>query len=227
MTTLRVLTYNVRGLRDDTDALARVVVESGAHLVCVQEAPKVFRWRARCAELARRCGMVVVAGGGDAAGNLLIASIAVRVHAARSLLLPLTPGQQLRGAALAHCSLAGSEFIAVSTHLSLNPAERLRHVPLLLDELAEDGPPVVLAADFNEQPGGPVWEAFTPRLDDVAALAEATDTPTFSCAWPRRRIDGFFVDRRVGVAGYRVLDSSDVRRASDHFPVYTELKLPN
>lgn len=227
MTTLRVLSYNVRGLRDDVDALVRVVTGSGAHVVCVQEAPRFFRWRSRCAELARRCGLVVVAGGGDAAGNLLMASVAVRVHAARSLLLPLTPGLQLRGAALAHCSLAGACFTAVSTHLGLNPAERLRHVPLLLGELAEDGPPVVLAADVNEQPGGPVWEALAPRLDDVAAAAGAGDVPTFSCASPRRRIDGLFVDRRVVVAGYQVLDSPDARTASDHFPVYAELKLPS
>jgi endonuclease/exonuclease/phosphatase family metal-dependent hydrolase len=226
VTTLRVLSYNVRGLRDDGAALARVVAGSGAHVVFVQEAPKVVRWRSRCAALARGCGMVVVTGGGTAAGNLLMASVGVRVHAARSLFLPLTPGQQLRGAAVAHCSIGGSEFTAVGTHLSLNPAERVRQVPLLLAEVPEDGPPLILAADFNEQPGGPVWEALAPRLDDAAAVAGDTGTPTFSCASPRRRIDGFFVDRRVVVSGYQVLDSADVRRASDHFPVYAELKLP-
>jgi endonuclease/exonuclease/phosphatase family metal-dependent hydrolase len=225
-TTLRVLSYNVRGLRDDVAALTRVITGSGADLVCVQEAPKVFRWRARCAALARRCGMVVVAGGGGAAGNLLMSTLAIRVHAARSVLLPLTPGQQLRGAAVAHCSLRGAEFTAVSTHLSLDPPERARQVPLLLAEVPEELPPLVLAADFNEQPGGPVWEAFAPRLDDVAAIAGDPGTPTFSCASPRRRIDGFFVERAVKVAGYRVLDSPDVRRASDHFPVYAELALP-
>jgi endonuclease/exonuclease/phosphatase family metal-dependent hydrolase len=226
MTTLRVLSYNVRGLRDDVTALTGVIAGSGAHVVFVQEAPKVFRWRSRCAALARRSGLVVVTGGGEASGNLLLASLAVRVHAARSLFLPLTPGQQLRGAAVAHCSLGGAEFTAVSTHLSLNPAERLRQVPRLLAEVPEDGPPLVLAADFNEQPGGPVWEAFAPRLDDVAEVAGDTGTPTFSCASPRRRIDGFFVDRSVKVSAYEVLDSPDVRRASDHFPIYAELQIP-
>jgi endonuclease/exonuclease/phosphatase family metal-dependent hydrolase len=226
MTTLRVLSYNVRGLRDDVDALVGVVTGSGAQLVFVQEAPKIFRWRARAAELARRCGLTVVTGGGEACGNLLLASLAVRVHAARSVFLPLTPGQQLRGAAIAHCSLAGAEFTAISTHLSLNPAERVRQVPLLLAEAPPAGPPLIIAADFNEEPGGPVWEGFLSRLDDVAEVAGAGDAPTFPGWDPHRRIDGFFVDRAVKVSGYRVLDSAAVRSASDHLPVYAELDLP-
>jgi endonuclease/exonuclease/phosphatase family metal-dependent hydrolase len=235
---LRVLSYNVHGLRDDLDALARVVAGSGAHVVFVQEAPKLLRWRARCAELARRCGLVVLAGGGDAAGNLLLGSVAVQVHAACGLLLPLTPGEQLRGAAVAFCSYAGRSFTAVGTHLGLDAAERERQVTALLDRLPPDGPPLVVAGDFNEPPGGAVWGAFTRRLDDAAVIvgasvgggpvsgATAVDAPTYSCASPRRRIDGFFVDPRIRVTGYQVLDSADARRASDHFPVYAELTLP-
>jgi endonuclease/exonuclease/phosphatase family metal-dependent hydrolase len=223
VTTLRVLTYNVRGLRDDVSALTRVIAGSGADLVFIQETPRFFRWRARCAELARKSGMVVVTGGANAAGNMLMSSLAVRVHEARSILLPLTRGQQLRGAAIALCSLGGAEFSAVSAHLSLDPAERLRQVPQLLEEVPEEVAPLVLAADFNEKPDGPVWAALAPRLDDVAAIAGDTGTPTFSVASPRRRIDAFFVDRAIKVTSYQVLDSPDVRRASDHFPVYAEL----
>jgi len=223
MTTLRVLSYNVRGLRDDVDALTRVVTGAGAHLVVVQEAPKVFRWRSRCAELARRCGLVVVAGGGDAAGNLLLTSIAIRVHATKSVRLPLTPGHQFRGAALAHLSLGGAGFTAVGTHLSRVPSERAWQVPRLLDEVPAGDAPLILAGDLNTEPGGAVWGALGARLEDAAG---DDATPTFSCANPRRRIDGIFVDRTVKVAAYQVLDSPDVRRASDHFPVYAELELP-
>jgi endonuclease/exonuclease/phosphatase family metal-dependent hydrolase len=223
MTTLRVLSYNVRGLRDDVAALARVVTGSGAHLVFVQEAPKVFRWRARCAELARRCGLVVVAGGGDAAGNLLLASVAVRIDATRTVRFPLTPGHQYRGAAMARCSLGGAEFTAVGTHLSRYPAERSWQVPQLLDAVPAGSTPLVLAADFNEEPGGSVWAALAPRLDDVAGDDTA---PTYPAAAPRRRIDAIFVERTVKAGGYRVIDSPDARRASDHLPVYAELALP-
>src|SRR4051795_12442339 len=57
----RVLSYNVRGLRDDQAALAEVVRGTDPDVVCVQEAPKYFRWRAKGAALARRWG--VRAGG--------------------------------------------------------------------------------------------------------------------------------------------------------------------
>jgi len=225
LTTLRVLSWKVHGLRDDVDALAATVASSGAHLFIVQEAPRLFRWRSRCAELARRCGMVVAAGGGaDACGNLLLSTVAVRVHSAGSSRLVFLPGEQPRGAAVARCSLAGSEFTAVGTHLSLHPAERLRQVPALLAQFPADAPPLVLAGDLNEQSDGPTWEAFAGRLDDAAGLA-GDGTPTFSTGNPRRRIDAIWADPRINVERYTVLDTPSVRRASDHFPLLADLKL--
>src|SRR4051812_45934395 len=101
MTAVRVLSYNVRGFRDDFTALQRVIRDSGAHLLFLQEVPKVFRGRARLADLARRTDRVVVPGGATAAGNALVSTIAIPVHSTRDVLLPLTPGEQLRGAATA------------------------------------------------------------------------------------------------------------------------------
>ncbi|HEY2985649.1 MAG TPA: hypothetical protein VGJ38_15950, partial [Jatrophihabitantaceae bacterium] len=63
MPTLRLLCYNVRSLRDDEDAVARVIRGCEAHVVCVQEAPRFARWRSKNAALARRSGLVVVGGG--------------------------------------------------------------------------------------------------------------------------------------------------------------------
>lgn len=39
---IRVLSYNVRSMKDDTEALARVVLACAPDLVCVQEAPGSF-----------------------------------------------------------------------------------------------------------------------------------------------------------------------------------------
>jgi endonuclease/exonuclease/phosphatase family metal-dependent hydrolase len=230
MTTLTVLTYNVRGLRDDLGALVRVVRGSGAQLVYVQEAPKVVRWRARAAELARRCGMVVVTGGRTAAGNLLLSDIAVTVHRTRDVLLPLgyPPRRELpqrRGATLAELSLAGHRFTALGTHLSLYPQERARQAGHLLGLVPPDAPPPVLAGDLNEEPGGAVSTALGERLVDAAVAGGDPGTPTFSTRSPRRRIDYVWADPRLPVTGYEVLDSADVRAASDHFPVRVRLTL--
>ncbi|HEV7757273.1 MAG TPA: endonuclease/exonuclease/phosphatase family protein [Mycobacteriales bacterium] len=230
MTELTVLTYNVRGLRDDLGALVRVIRGSGAQLVCVQEAPKLFRWRSRAADLARRCGLVVVAGGAPAAGNLLLSDLAVTVHRTRDVRFPLVCPPKLelpqrRGAAVAELSLAGHRFTAVGTHLSLYPAERARQARRLLDLVPPDAPPAVLAGDFNEASGGAVSAVLAERLVDTAVAGGDPRTPTFSTASPRRRIDYVWADPGLAVSGYEVLDSADVRAASDHFPVRVRLDL--
>jgi endonuclease/exonuclease/phosphatase family metal-dependent hydrolase len=224
MTELAVLTYNVRGLRDDYAALQRVIRGSGARLVFVQEAPKIFRARARAADLARRCGMVVVAGPVDgASGNLLMCDVALTVHGVREVALPRTRGHQQRGAALAELSLAGHRFTALGTHLSLDGDERARQARILLDLLPPG--PAVLAGDLNETPGGAVTEILSSRLVDAAVAGADPVTPTFPARRPRRRIDYVFADPAVPVTGYAVLDGPDVRVATDHLPVRATLDL--
>jgi endonuclease/exonuclease/phosphatase family metal-dependent hydrolase len=82
---------------------------------------------------------------------------------------------------------------------------------------------VVVGADLNDQPGSPTWQAVAGGLVDPGA---AGAVPTFSAADPRRRIDAIFVDRRIEVVGYQVLDTPAARRASDHLPVVADLRLP-
>ena len=69
---LRVLSYNVHGLRDDRSALVGLIRDLAPDVVIVQEAPRRFRWRHKCAALADDVGMVVAAGGLPALGNLLL-----------------------------------------------------------------------------------------------------------------------------------------------------------
>jgi endonuclease/exonuclease/phosphatase family metal-dependent hydrolase len=222
---LTLLTYNVRGLRDDVGALVRVVRESGAHLVAMQETPKIFRWRTRTAELARRCGMVVVTGGAGAAGNLLLADLSLRVHATRKVFFPQTPGLHLRGAAVAEVSLDGRRVTVIGTHLSLRAEERARQARMLLDLAGADGLPAVLAGDLNEEPGGVVSDILAGRWVDAAVAAGDPGTPTFPARGPRRRIDYVWSDPRLAVRRHSVLDSADARVASDHLPVRVTLDL--
>ncbi|MGW5694584.1 endonuclease/exonuclease/phosphatase family protein, partial [Streptomyces asiaticus] len=53
---VRVLSYNIRSMRDDREALARVIRACAPDVVCVQEAPRFFRWRKAAAWLARETG---------------------------------------------------------------------------------------------------------------------------------------------------------------------------
>ena len=105
---LRVVSYNVHSQRDDTAALAAVVRAAAPDVVIVQEAPRRFRWRQKCATLAESFGLVVAAGGLPALGNLLLTSLRVRVRDTRCQRYPLTPGRHLRGAAYADCQVGAA-----------------------------------------------------------------------------------------------------------------------
>jgi len=220
---VRVMSYNVRGLRDDYAALTRVVREARPHVVFVQESPLLFRWRARAADLARRSGLVYVCGGGYSGGNVILSSVAARVHESRDFLLPLQKGKHQRGAAIARLSVRGREFHAVGTHLSLWDEEREEQAGMLVAEIPDDLP-VLLGGDLNEPPGGPVSKIFGTRWRDVSA--GQSDPPTYATSWPRQRLDYLWVDPLVTVRDVQVIDSADSRRASDHFPLSAELELP-
>ncbi|MDI5944131.1 endonuclease, partial [Micromonospora sp. DH15] len=72
---LRVVSYNVHSQRDDQAALAAVVRAVAPDVVIVQEAPRRFRWRQKCASLAESFGLVVAVGGLPSLGNLLLTSL--------------------------------------------------------------------------------------------------------------------------------------------------------
>ncbi|MFG3686383.1 endonuclease/exonuclease/phosphatase family protein [Micromonospora sp. NPDC047740] len=223
---LRVVSYNVHSQRDDTAALAEVVREAAPDVVIVQEGPRRFRWRQKCASLADSFGLVVAAGGLPSLGNLLLTSLRVRVVATRCQRYPLTPGRHLRGAAYAECLVAGSRFLLAGSHLSIDPAERPAQAAAFKRELAATTLPVVAGADLNEEPDGPAWRTVAQGLTDTALAADRADRHTFPCANPQRRIDALFVDPQITVVDYDVVDTPRTRRASDHFPVLVDLLLP-
>lgn len=222
--TLRVLSYNVRSMRDDSEALAAVIRDCRPDVVCVQEAPRFLRWRSKCAALARTSGLVVVTGGRPAGSMLLLARLGVEVLATRDLLLPRTPGLHQRGLAVADVGVAGARWTVASMHLGLRSDERLRHVEEISAALAPYDAPLVLAGDVNERPGEPAWQALTDQLRDAFAVAGEGDGLTFPADAPYERIDGIFAAPSVTVVSCEVLDTPMVLRASDHRPVLAVLR---
>jgi endonuclease/exonuclease/phosphatase family metal-dependent hydrolase len=221
MVPLRVLTYNVHGLKDDRAALVGLVRELEPDAVIVQEAPRRFRWRHKCAALADDFGMVVAAGGLPALGNLLLVSLRLRVHETWCLRYPLTPGRHLRGAAFADCSVRGARFILSGSHLATDPVERPAQAARWKQELSRLDGPVIAAGDLNEGPGGGAWRTV------ADGLITAESPATFPATLPRLRLDAIFVTPDVTVEKYDVVDTDRARRASDHLPVVADLLLPS
>ncbi|MFJ6724078.1 MULTISPECIES: endonuclease/exonuclease/phosphatase family protein [unclassified Streptomyces] len=231
---LRVLSYNVRSLQDDTDALARVITACAPDLVLVQEAPRFFRWRKKLARLAAASGQVILTGGATAAGPAVLCSLRATVERTEDVLLPLVPGQHRRGFATAVVRFGGARLGVLSCHLSLRADERHDQAGMLLDRLAGLGTEHAIAGgDLNERPGGRAFTRLTTGLQDCRATAPWGDGDlTFPASGADRRIDALLATKGVEVLGCGVpldlpgVTSEDLRTATDHLPLLAAIRVP-
>ena len=230
---IRVLSYNIRSMRDDTQALARVITACAPDLVLVQEAPRFFRWRKKLARLAAASGQVIVTGGATATGPAILGSLRATVERTEDVLLPLTPGLHRRGFATAVLRFGGARLGVLSCHLSLDDDERYEQAGLLLDRLAGLGTPHAIAGgDLNESPDGRTFRRLTDGLQDCRATAPWGAEHTWTRDAPHRRIDAIFATKGIEVLGCGVpldlpgLSEADLRAATDHLPFLAALRIP-
>lgn len=230
---VRVLSYNIRSMRDDRAALARVIRACAPDLVCVQEAPRFFRWRKHAARLARACELVYVTGGATASGPMILSSLRVHVERAEDVLLPRTPGLHQRGFATAVVRIGKARLGVLSCHLSMNAAERYTQGGLLLDRLASlDVPHAVAAGDLNDRPGGRTFRRLAAALQDGWAVKPWGGEHTTRPGDPPQRIDAVFATSSAEVLGCGVprglagIREADLRSATDHLPVLAALRVP-
>ncbi|MET7638830.1 endonuclease/exonuclease/phosphatase family protein [Streptomyces sp. NPDC005438] len=237
---VRLLSYNIRSMRDDRHALARVVRACAPDVLCVQEAPRFFRWRKHAAWLARSTDLVYVTGGATACGPMILTSLRATVEETEDLLLPRTPGLHQRGFATARLRFGPSARLSVlSCHLSLASAERRAQTGLLLDRVRDwGGRYTVVAGDLNERPHGRSYRRLARSLQDGWTVSpwggEHTSTPSD----PHQRIDAVLATEAVQVlacgvprpesepGGLPGLTDTDLRAATDHLPVLAVLRVP-
>jgi endonuclease/exonuclease/phosphatase family metal-dependent hydrolase len=214
---VRVVSWNVRSLRDDARGVATLLAQLAPDVVVLQEAPRLLGWRSACARLARRSGLVRVTGGRPAAGNLLLTAAPVDVLTAYDVLLARRPGLHRRGAVCAVLRRGRVRLAVVGTHLDLDLRARLDSARQVR-AAAPAGLPLVLGADVNEEPGGPAWAALGAGLAD----AGRGTGPTYPLRRPAHRLDAVFVDPTLPVADVHVPRPGPV---TDHLPVVVDLAL--
>ena len=230
---IRVLSYNIRSMRDDTAALARIIRACEPDLVLIQEAPRFFRWRKKLARLAAASGQVILSGGATAAGPALLCSLRATVERTEDVLLPLTPGQHRRGFATAVVRFGGARLGVLSCHLSLRQDERYEQGGMLLDRLAGLGTRYAVAGgDLNDRPDGRTFKRLVAALQDGWATHPWGAENTFAHTHPHQRIDAIFATPGVEVLGCGVpvglpgVTETDLRAATDHLPVLAALRVP-
>lgn len=216
------MTWNIRSLRDDRDAVIEVIAAFAPDLLLLQEAPRFLRARSRLAALARESGMLV--GVGDGAEVAVLTSFRLDVGQARTVALSRSRGLHRRSVALIRVSFPEQSVVAAAVHLGLDPIERTRHAAEIraLLRKASSGSPVI-GADVNELSSGKAWRELGADLFDVGS---PRDEPTFPADDPRRRIDTVFVPPHWSVTPVRATDvgcDAELARASDHRPVVVDV----
>jgi endonuclease/exonuclease/phosphatase family metal-dependent hydrolase len=220
---LRVVTYNVHGLRAGVDTVAGVLSPIGPDVVCLQECGSRRRLRRLCAALGleavsshRPFGRVrnaVLYGMPLRAVDRLVRELSRQGRSSR------------RGFVSVTLEAHGANVVAVSVHLGLTAAERRRHADEVFEALSGTGRPMVLGADLNEEPGGPSVRGFAGRFVDAYAVAGQPPGSTFPAAAATNRIDVLLVRGDCEIRRAWVPDEASTLIASDHLPVVADLEL--
>jgi endonuclease/exonuclease/phosphatase family metal-dependent hydrolase len=158
---------------------------------------------------------------------MVMTSLAAKVLSTRFTLLPKSPGLHQRAVAMAEVELRGSRWAIAAVHLGVDADERSRHLDPLYAFVGASESPLVVGGDFNNEPGGPIWQSLADRLQDAYAVAPDGPADTYPARRPRRRIDGIFADPDVDVVACRAvhdIPGVELVAASDHLPVLALLR---
>jgi endonuclease/exonuclease/phosphatase family metal-dependent hydrolase len=217
------MSWNLRSLRDDGQAVVRVLRACTPDVLFVQEAPRFLRAASRLAAVARESGLVVAGAGRPMFGVALLTTMRIEVGAPSMRRLSHTPGLHRRGVAMATLALGERRFVAASLHLGLDAAERQRHVAEIERMLGRAPGASVVAGDFNEQSSGAAWGALASGRQDAGG---APNWPTFPARGPQRRIDAVLTPPAWTVAPVsplEIADESDLLAATDHRPAIVDV----
>ncbi|WP_294329623.1 endonuclease/exonuclease/phosphatase family protein [uncultured Sphingomonas sp.] len=227
---IKVASYNMRksigtDRRRRPERTLEVLLEVGADVIALQEADR--RFGAREAVLTQSLlaehspwkpvhfGMRARSMGWH--GNALLVRKEAEILGCAALHLPtLEP----RGAVMADLRVDGSHLRVVGMHLDLSGLWRRRQAHAILAHLATLPPmPTVMMGDLNE------WSAERGCLRDFAQhFAFAPTGKSFHAKRPMARLDRIMVSSDLAIGESGTHHSLAARTASDHLPVWAEVR---
>ena len=240
--TLRILTLNLahgRGtgfhqlvtpkaqVQANLDAVVRLIDESRAEVVALQEADAASAWSGRFNHLeylAERTGLSHVAHGRHVEARGLVYGTGILSRAP----IEASEGEAFRrnphdtkGFLRARIESPLGSVDVISLHLDFKRSrERRVQLGLLEAYLGRRPDPaehLVIAGDFNTLASSKELSAFAAARG--LRCAPGSVQGTFPSGWPRRRIDYLFVSAGLSFLRHSVLPV----RVSDHLPVWGEL----
>jgi len=135
-----------------------------------------------------------------------------------------------RGALWVEVYAFGTRIQIINTHLGLTPAARLNQIRVLAGPEWLHSPecrhPVILCGDFNSQPGSAGLRLFEEKLRNVEDLKlNGQIEKTWPSSHPLLSIDHMFISNDFAVETLTVPVNGIVRMASDHLPLFVQLRL--
>jgi endonuclease/exonuclease/phosphatase family metal-dependent hydrolase len=216
--------------RRDPSRIARVLKESGADVIGLQEVHSDLSGGAeeelhQMDYLAKSTGFQAIAGtafqrrNGDY-GNVLLTNL--RVVNVRKLDLSIR-GREPRGAIDADLDIAGEMVRVIVTHLGLLPWERRFQVTQLLTALSDErAETVVILSDINE------WLPNSRSIRWLQArFGQAPRLRTFPSRFPVFPLDRIWVSPPSALIGLSIFNTPLSRIASDHLPLKATIQTPS
>lgn len=225
---LRVASWNIRkclGIdrRRDPDRTLRVIAATRADIVALQESDRRFgpRPAALPASLIAAAsdyrplplGQSNVSLGWH--GNAILVRPSVKLLDVHKLDLP---SFEPRGAVAADLKLDSTHLRIVGVHLGLRGADRLRQLGRLADWLdRQPDLPTLILGDFNE------WstDAALPLAPGYRLLAPG---PSYHARLRLAALDRIAYSDGLTVAATGLMDQGEAARASDHLPIWADVK---
>ncbi|MBI1217506.1 MAG: metal-dependent hydrolase [Rhodobacteraceae bacterium] len=227
---LRVASWNIRKClgvdrRRDPDRTLRVIAATGADIVALQESDR--RLGPRPAALP---ASLIAAGSifrplplGQSAvslgwhGNALLVRPEIELLDVHRLDLP---SFEPRGAVSADLQRGRDRFRVVGLHLGLRGADRLRQLGRLVDWLDRQPPlPTLILGDFNE------WAPDAPLLPLAPGFRVLAPGHSFHARLRLAPLDRIALSDRFSVTAQGMMDQGEAARASDHLPIWADLRI--
>jgi len=236
---LKVLSYNIHHANPpskpnyiDLPAIAKVIKESGADLVALQEVDvntiRSGKGINQAEELGRLTGMnfFFVKGIDFEGGEYGIGILSkFQILETDSLRLPMKEGLGGEPRVVAMITvepIKGKQLIFASTHLDLKPEHRELQAKAIVQKLGNSKTPVILAGDFNAKPDSEVIAIF----DKNFKRSSIPNGFTIPVVKPNREIDFvmYSPEKKFQVKKHVVINET---YASDHLPVLVEFNIKN
>jgi endonuclease/exonuclease/phosphatase family metal-dependent hydrolase len=238
---IRILTYNVHGCVGmdgelSPERIARVIAQSGANIVCLQELD-VFRRRSGNRDQAHAIAMHLEMSfqfhpawhlEEEQFGNAILTRFPMRVIESAGI-HHHNSDRSRRSALWAEIDVdERTSLQIINTHLSIYPQEQRIQARELMDQWVRPAAllgPVVLCGDFNARPNSATHKEFSKSLFDVESFDKTPTRSTYFSPFPVSRVDHIFVSHEMIGEHIQVVHSRIARVASDHLPLVADLKL--